>query len=635
MSKCSIKVNGGNVKVDKYQPLMDSILEYTSYNIDKAVDLYGIALSEDYEKLVIDKNNLDSFLRYIKVQNINNINKLTAKENQYLNTILNQPNTDIDFREKFVETFSNNGVYELNLHKIEDSGLKIIDPIANSKTLEKIYYYIQSNQADFEVFNQPIFSGVSDNLDKNTYVTKLNYADILTKEGIIEKAIELEDIIVLNDESLQDWLLNFNKSKSFIPKLYIGTNGSLQPVTNSFSNRLSISLDVSQDFTVIQESIGYFLENLNDISTNNDISTIENYADKLEKVLLSKGIPVKGLSDKILDSPLEDTENFLGSLYNFLEDVTSVNNSISDSLYELNLEYNNLFDVTNDKTLVEVDRVDNIEDYVHVKTKVSPSEMLKNFGLIKAGDNLYKLYSVSLEGVSNLYDESKMGNIFREYFRAGDNVDDVKAFSVAFYTQDLNIKNSQIDSRYNRDINLDMDNFTEKFNKKLLKNELLDSLFYFTENGIESSSEINEYTKNVLKTILSEKDYKELEDYALISGNESLKGLLPNFNLISEKNNENYRNFILNNPNNLLSLKSEYEKHGDVIVAKNIHGDFIKVDGFIYERVKGDNFVKHEFPLENIFNAKKPKLEKEYDTFETTSEKVVKIENNKLTKELC
>ena len=128
--------------------------------------------------------------------------------------------------------------------------------------------------------------------------------------------------------------------------------------------------------------------------------------------------------------------------------------------------------------------------------------------------------------------------------------------------------------------------------------------------------------------------YNKLQDYALISNNKSLSNLLPTFSPIFEKNNEIYRNFILNNPNNLLSLKSEYEKYGDTIVAKGVKGDFIKVSGRIYERVEGDSFVKLPKPTTKVFNVSKPILESNVKDNVVTN-KNIEIENGPTKIKFC
>ena len=125
-----------------------------------------------------------------------------------------------------------------------------------------------------------------------------------------------------------------------------------------------------------------------------------------------------------------------------------------------------------------------------------------------------------------------------------------------------------------------------------------------------------------------------MQDYALISGNESLNELLPEFSPVFEKNDDIYRNFILNNPKNLLSLKSDYKKIGDNIVADGVSDNFIKVDGNIYERVEGNDFVKLPKSDVKVFNAVKPQIEIN-QTEKEISEQNVEIIVDKTKQKFC
>ncbi len=49
MSTCEIKITKGLPVVTRYPKLMDSLLEYTNFNTNEAIDLYGIALTEEIQ----------------------------------------------------------------------------------------------------------------------------------------------------------------------------------------------------------------------------------------------------------------------------------------------------------------------------------------------------------------------------------------------------------------------------------------------------------------------------------------------------------------------------------------------------------------------------------------------------------
>ena len=628
MNKCEISIGNGLPEASTYPELMKSLLEYTNFDTSKAINLYGISLLEDYNKVVESPNDLNSFLRYVQSKNIEG-SVLKSKDSIYFNTLLNQSDDSINFKEEFIKTFSNEGLYEFNYHKILDGKLDINDPQNNKKSLENIFYYLLKTESDFETYDSPL----EQKEDYQIFNLKVDFANIQDRKELIQRAVELDNSEVINNVETQDWLLDFNKNKTFVPKMFITDTMELKPTTDNISNRLMASLDVSQDFSTIKESLSYFIGNFEELIVAEDEENLEKFTKSLERNLVNKGFPMNNLSDTLLNSNIENSQNFLGSLYNFLEDIESMDSNISDSLYELSLEYNNFFNVSNEPTLLEIDKVEDSESIFHVKTNLSDAKMFSNFGLVSIGDNLYKIYTVSNIDYNEYYNDD-MRNDFLDSFEDGDNVDEVKALVVMRSLSPVSLKSVGIDSRYYRDVSVEYENFLTDFNKLLLKNEYLAEMFSFTENGLEAKTQISDFSVNLLKSELEENVFKALQDYALISGNESLSSLLPEFSPIFEKNDDIYRNFILNNPKNLLSLKSDYKKVGDIIVADGVSDNFIKVDGNIYERVEGNDFVKLPKSDVKVFNAVKPQIEIN-QTEKEISEQNVEIIVDKTKQKFC
>ena len=628
MNKCEISVGNGLPEASTYPELMKSLLEYTNFDTSKAINLYGISLLEDYNKVVESPNDLNSFLRYVQSKNIEG-SVLKSKDSIYFNTLLNQSDDSINFKEEFIKTFSNEGLYEFNYHKILDGKLDINDPQNNKKSLENIFYYLLKTESDFETYDSPL----EQKEDYQIFNLKVDFANIQDRKELIQRAVELDNSEVINNVETQDWLLDFNKNKTFVPKMFITDTMELKPTTDNISNRLMASLDVSQDFSTIKESLSYFIGNFEELIVAEDEENLEKFTKSLERNLVNKGFPMNNLSDTLLNSNIENSQNFLGSLYNFLEDIESMDSNISDSLYELSLEYNNFFNVSNEPTLLEIDKVEDSESIFHVKTNLSDAKMFSNFGLVSIGDNLYKIYTVSNIDYNEYYNDD-MRNDFLDSFEEGDNVDEVKALVVMRSLSPVSLKSVGIDSRYYRDVSVEYENFLTDFNKLLLKNEGLNDMFSFTENGLEAKNQISDFSVNMLKSELDENTFKALQDYALISGNESLNELLPEFSPVFEKNDDIYRNFILNNPKNLLSLKSDYKKIGDNIVADGVSDNFIKVDGNIYERVEGNDFVKLPKSDVKVFNAVKPQIEIN-QTEKEISEQNVEIIVDKTKQKFC
>lgn len=628
MNKCEISIGNGLPEASTYPELMKSLLEYTNFDTSKAINLYGISLLEDYNKVVESPNDLNSFLRYIQSKNIEG-SVLKSKDNIYFNTLLNQSDDSINFKEEFIKTFSNEGLYEFNYHKILDGKLDISDPQNNKKSLENIFYYLLKTESDFETYDSPL----EQKEDYQIFNLKVDFANIQDRKELIQRAVELDNSEVINNVETQDWLLDFNKNKTFVPKMFITDTMELKPTTDNISNRLMASLDVSQDFSTIKESLSYFIGNFEELIVAEDEENLEKFTKSLERNLVNKGFPMNNLSDTLLNSNIENSQNFLGSLYNFLEDIESMDSNISDSLYELSLEYNNFFNVSNEPTLLEIDKVEDSESIFHVKTNLSDAKMFANFGLVSVGDNLYKIYTVSNIDYNEYYNDD-MRNDFLDSFEEGDSVDEVKALVVMKSLSLVSLKSVGIDSRYYRDVSVEYENFLTDFNKLLLKNEYLAEMFSFTENGLEAKTQISDFSVNLLKSELEENVFKALQDYALISGNESLNELLPEFSPVFEKNDDIYRNFILNNPKNLLSLKSDYKKIGDNIVADGVSDNFIKVDGNIYERIEDNNFTLLPKSDIKVFNVMKPQAEIN-STEEEFSEQKIEITIDKTKQKFC
>ena len=628
MNKCEISIGNGLPEASTYPELMKSLLEYTNFDTSKAINLYGISSLEDYNKVVESPNDLNSFLRYVQSKNIEG-SVLKSKDSIYFNTLLNQSDDSINFKEEFIKTFSNEGLYEFNYHKILDGKLDINDPQNNKKSLENIFYYLLKTESDFETYDSPL----EQKEDYQIFNLKVDFANIQDRKELIQRAVELDNSEVINNVETQDWLLDFNKNKTFVPKMFITDSMELKPSTDNISNRLMTSLDVSQDFSTIKESLSYFIGNFEELIVAENEENLEKFTKSLERNLVNKGFPMNNLSDTLLNSNIENSQNFLGSLYNFLEDIESMDSSISDSLYELSLEYNNFFNVSNESTLLEIDRIEDSESIFHVKTNLSDAKMFANFGLVSVGDNLYKIYTVSNIDYNEYYNDD-MRNDFLDSFEEGDSVDEVKALVVMKSLSLVSLKSVGIDSRYYRDVSVEYENFLTDFNKLLLKNEYLAEMFSFTENGLEAKTQISDFSVNLLKSELEENVFKALQDYALISGNESLNELLPEFSPVFEKNDDIYRNFILNNPKNLLSLKSDYKKIGDNIVADGVSDNFIKVDGNIYERIEDNNFTLLPKSDIKVFNVMKPQAEIN-STEEEFSEQKIEITIDKTKQKFC
>lgn len=256
MSKCEITVVKGRPVGETYPNLMNALYEKYEYNADKAIKMYGLALSKEYKDIAENPNSIESFDKYLQYKNIISKNKLSDIEKVYMNRILNQESYVENFKQVFIDAFTNdNGIFQYNNLKLKDSGLKIENVESNLKLIENIYYYLNNTNDEFEVYTSPKVDGDSINLDSNLFSLKIDYAELTTKDKILERAVELEDTYVLNNENIQEWILNYNLETSLIPSVEITQDGEVNSVVNSFKNRLIQSFNAGLDYSNILSTL--------------------------------------------------------------------------------------------------------------------------------------------------------------------------------------------------------------------------------------------------------------------------------------------------------------------------------------------------------------------------------------------
>ena len=143
----------------------------------------------------------------------------------------------------------------------------------------------------------------------------------------------------------------------------------------------------------------------------------------------------------------------------------------------------------------------------------------------------------------------------------------------------------------------------------MLKNSDLKSLFYFSNRGLEANGVIGEYTMNQLQNILSEKMYDNLQQYALLSNNESLSELIPQYELINTDQENVLRNYYANNLNQLREESNPYQLVGSTAIIRNTTAPFTKIKNQLYEQL--DSNVYELVPIEKRYrnyNLQKPEL---------------------------
>ena len=170
------------------------------------------------------------------------------------------------------------------------------------------------------------------------------------------------------------------------------------------------------------------------------------------------------------------------------------------------------------------------------------------------------------------------------------------------YTENFN--NSYLQGKW-----INPKEFLINFNKKILKNKKLKDIFYFSNRGLEARY-MGEYTKKQLEIELTDREFKDLQQYALLSDNDSISYLKPEYELMEISDVNILRNYYANNIEKLKELENPYQILGTTIIVKNINDNFIKVKGELYEKIKEGVYelVKNiDYRYKN-YNLKKPKL---------------------------
>lgn len=625
MSACEIKITKGLPVVTRYPNLMDSLLEYTDFNTNEAIDLYGIALTEEYNEIVKEPEDLNSFLRYISVKKASAKIELNSEETLML-TKLNA-NADL-----FVETFTNDGVFEYDRHRYIDSGLNITDVENKMDELENIYNYLRSNEVSIPEMNYPQTER-SLNLDKAMYEFKVLYQGVTSREELIDKATALEDYEVVNSEEIQDWILEYTRNFELIPVVEITEDGLITTDNKSTKNRILNTVDSKVDYVELSNYTGYLATNIENLSVFGEPKELEKFVKTLEKSLLNKGIPVGGLSEVFFNTELSVIKDYLYNLSEMLDGFNNIDENTEAKIDRFVETHDSLFNTTADPLLTEVKK--NTGEF-KLFSNISNATLLRDFNLLHVGDNSYKIYSVDNIDYSAYYNE-ELSVRFNEEFREGDNVDDVKALVFLQSVEGFSESKNLLDSRYSTAIDLKVNEFLHDFNKMLLKDPVLNDVFAFTSKGLEAKFEINQFNLEFLRSKLDADVFEKLQAYAIVSGTTSLKALTPAFYALDSKNNDILRNFYLNNPKNLVSLQSNYEKiNENLIRVSDSVNDFVKVDGNIYERQESDFFGRvYKDSEANVFNVPKSEYILPEELELTQAELSFNIERSKLKKQFC
>ena len=637
---CEITINNGVPTVKTYPKLMQEIMVFTNIDLNQALDLYGISLTDEFNQMGIQNPTLKNLIAFNEQNIIENVQELDKQDKQDLLSLSLSNNIIDDFRSKFIDALTIDGVFGIDNNKLLESGifsqnnLFDLESIDNINKLRNLYYKLNSYEGEISgvtddiVLEKTLFDKV--NPDEFTQTLYDNYIGLSTEEEILNKANEIGDETILENQSIIPTVIEKVKNKQTL--IQYEDNGSELVIKegNNTKTKLEQTIDVDQDFTELTQKIEFIKELPIEIYVEN-LPMIQEYVRSLESLAANVGIDIAGLVEGLVEKKFDDTIDFLDSLYNFLNDIQNGDGrSIMESIDEFSQTYNNYFEVENNVKQTQVEKITKPGVFMHVETNLSEEEIFEKDALLKVNDTTYQkvddsrsieeLYSLLLDNVGllpkgtvsvknrALNEDIMMDELdqfiskeAKEYLTDESDINVIK--KIVIYKILTNIKPTSTETVVTGIKGINIDNFIVEFNKEILNNQRLKDIFYFSNRGLEAKGVLGEYTSQVLRNELPQDSFDELVEYAKLSGNNSLS-YLTQLNIGEEESN--LRDYYANNLNKLSEYDNNYTVDNGYIIA-NTNEEFIKIKGKLYENVAPNIFgeVKTDTRYRN-YDLEKP-----------------------------
>lgn len=686
MSNCEIKtLPSGGVKVETYPQLFREIQNYTDSQ-NKALSMYGMTLTDEFKDLNLKNPTLEDLLVFIDNFNSFESKNLTKKERQlFMDMTLTNEKVE-NIREQFVESFTVNGIFGININQIESIGLfdantalEILN-MADTVSIQKLYYKLKNSNEDFSNVVTPF--NISDGtqfgkLNPDKVLTDIynNYIGLTTADQIADKANEIMDEVVLNNTTLIPQILQMVSNKKLL--VSYETDGDFSEVVPKVTNstRLTIenTLDPAQNFSPILDQLEVLLSlDLEQVAY--DYEDVRKYISNVEQQASRLGIDMNNLSEVIADRNYNEVQDYLNSLYNFISDINSNNvELLAESFDTYILENDRFFRVTPEFKNGVTDTVENEGVFLNLETNRSEQELFQDKSIIKIEGNTYQkitdnksqselnemiyqnptllpkeVYSVAIKEANKSEIIKDIDDYVNEKSRSllnpNSDIDIIKKITSykILLGVEMEIEKTYPDTSYLITDMVNPSDFMISFNKKILKNPKLKDIFYFSNRGLEAKQEIGDYTLNQLKDELSETTFNKLQQFALISNNRSLTNLKPQYELLDTDDINILRDFYSNNLSQLEELLSPYQIIGNGAVIENITEPFVKIRGELYEQInpnvyerlqidtryKNYGLKKPASTIENVDRYLSPNRKEE-----KTKVKTINIENSEI--EFC
>lgn len=648
---CELEIQiDGSVKAKTHPSLFNRAVDYYEGDVERAMELYGVSLTDEFKELGIENPSLQQLITFSN--QLKRESPLTNQDIQSLIDITLSNKKEYEVQDKFVEAFTVEGNFGINEAQLRKSGIfteeQILDflDMEDVSSLQELYHKltdytgsVENIETQFKIVDE---SGNVINPDIVVGEFLENYAGLTTKEEIMEKADQINDETVLSNPELIPAILEEVSNKTAAVTYVYDKNS--KEVTKKAANDLKVSLeqslDVTQDFGGLLDQLN-FLINLPIEVYAYDLPTVQLYLESIENQMANYGINIKNISETVSNKSYNDFQNFITSFYNFIYDVSSQDGkSVQETINDFVDVYNEYFEVKPEyvNTYIIKNRVDG-KPMVVENGHAAEDLLFAEKGVVNMRDDVYKkvkrnktydeLLNVLHANTSLIPSEVFTTKVSEEnkdinkkdidnYLSAGiedyvenSNIDiykELRAYKLILGSETFNKKsNANVDTVM--DIDIDPKKFTSVFVKETFFDPNLNKIFYIGPSGIESRIPIGEYTNRYLQNYLSRGMYNGLKQYAAISGNASLKGLIETPVESPTINDGVLRDFYANNLSELPEFTGEVTLKENALLTNLDNNDFIKFRGELYEKVRDGVYGKVELRNEDgyiQYNLSKP-----------------------------
>lgn len=639
-----------SVKAKTHPSLFNRAVDYYEGDVERAMELYGVSLTDEFKELGIENPTLQQLITFSN--QLKRESPLTNQDIQSLIDITLSNKKEYEVQDKFVEAFTVEGNFGINEVQLRKSGIfteeQILDflDMEDVSSLQELYHKLTDYTGSVENIETPfkIVDESGNVINPDIVVGEFleNYAGLTTKEEIMEKADQINDETVLSNPELIPAILEEVSNKTAAVTYVYDKNSKkiTKKVANDLKVSLEQSLDVTQDFGGLLDQLN-FLINLPIEVYAYDLPTVQLYLESLENQMANYGINIKNISETASNKSYNDFQNFITSFYNFIYDVSSQDGkSVQETINDFVDVYNEYFEVEPEyvNTYIIKNRVDG-KPMVVENGHAAEDLLFAEKGVVNMRDDVYKkvkrnktydeLLNVLHANTSLIPSEVFTTKVSEEnkdinkkdidnYLSVGiedyvenSNIDiykELRAYKLILGSETFNKKsNANVDTVM--DIDIDPKKFTSVFVKETFFDPNLNKIFYIGPSGIESRIPIGEYTNRYLQNYLSIGMYNGLKQYAAISGNASLKGLIETPVESPTINEGVLRDFYANNLSELPEFTGEVTLKENALLTNLDNNDFIKFRGELYEKVRDGVYGKVELRNEDgyiQYNLSKP-----------------------------